>query len=330
MATTLQLNSGHKMPLLGLGCWRAVGDEISTAVETALLAGYRHIDTAELYHNEADVGRGIRAAIATGKVKRSDVFVVTKLPSSAMRPERVEPCLRRSLAALGLDSVDLYLVHSPVGALERSELTSPPPEDGRMPLHHGTDLIAVWKEMERMVSLGLAKSIGVSNYNERQMRKTLAIATIPPAVLQVECHVYFQQLKMREFCKKHNIAITAYAPLASPGRKVLYEKRGVKIELPDLLNNPVVRLVAEKHKRTAAQVLLRFLVQQDIIVIPKSTNAGRIKENSDIFSFKLDELDMKALSLLDQGEAGRSFKFYDSFPGVDEHPEFPFPVKSTA
>ena len=147
-------------------------------------------------------------------------------------------------------------------------------------------------------------------------------AKIPPAVLQVECHVYFQQLEMREACKKHNIAVTAYAPLASPGRKMLYEKRGVKIELPDLLNNPVVRLVAEKHRRTSAQVLLRFLVQQNIIVIPKSTNPSRIKQNGDIFSFKLDELDMEALRSLDQGEAGRSFAM--TFPGIDLHPEYPF------
>ena len=190
------------------------------------------------------------------------MFVVTKLPTFGMRPERVERWLKKSLAALGLEYVDLYLVHSPVGKLERSEVNPPPQDDGRMPLHYGTDLIAVWKEMERMVSLGLAKSIGVSNYNAKQLLKTVSNAKIPPAVLQVECHVYFQQLKMREVCKKHDIAITAYAPLASPGRKVLYEKRGVKVELPDLLNNPVVRLVAEKHKRTAAQVLLRFLVQQ--------------------------------------------------------------------
>ena len=322
MAVSVQLSSGHRMPLLGLGCWRAVGDEIASAVETALLAGYRHIDTAELYHNEADVGRGIRAAIATGKVSRSDIFVVTKLPSACMRPELVEGRLRDSLEALGLQYVDLYLVHSPVGALERSELSAPP-EDGRMPLHLGTDLIAVWRAMERVASAGLAKSIGVSNYNARQLLKTVSNANIIPAVLQVECHVYFQQQKMRELCKKYNIAITAYAPLASPGRKVLYEKRGVKAELPDLLNNPVVRLIAEKQKRTAAQVLLRFLAQQDIIVIPKSTNAGRIKQNGDIFDFKLDALDMEALRSLDQGEGGRTFTMR-AFPGVEGHPECPF------
>ncbi|KAF0292688.1 9,11-endoperoxide prostaglandin H2 reductase [Amphibalanus amphitrite] len=226
MGSSVKLNNGQKMPLLGLGCWQAPGDEVAAAVEAALLAGYRHIDTAYNYLNEDGVGRGIKAALASGKVKRSDIFVVTKLPMIGMQAGKVEKYLKKSIKALGLDYIDLYLVHAPLGFAERSE-------------------------------------------------------TDPSSVT-----VYFQQLKMREVCKKHNIAITAYAPLASPGRKVLYEKRGVKIELPDLLNNPVVRLVAEKHNRTAAQVLLRFLVQQDIIVIPKSTNAGRIKQNGDIFNLQ--------------------------------------------
>ena len=196
-------------------------------------------------------------------------------------------------------------------------------ENGKTLIDCSTDLIAVWKDMEKVASLGLTKSIGISNFSEKQIVKIVSNAKIPPAVLQVECHVYFQQLKMREACKKHNIAITAYAPLASPGRKMLYEKRGVKIELPDLLNNPVVRLVAEKHRQTSAQVLLRFLAQQNIIVIPKSTNPSRIKQNGDIFSFKLDELDMEALRSLDQGEAGRSFTML-SFPGAELHPECPY------
>ncbi|XP_043219301.1 1,5-anhydro-D-fructose reductase-like [Amphibalanus amphitrite] len=323
MGSSVKLNNGQKMPLLGLGCWQAPGDEVAAAVEAALLAGYRHIDTAYNYLNEDGVGRGIKAAIASGKVKRSDIFVVTKLPMIGMQAGKVEKYLRKSIKALGLDYVDLYLVHAPLGFAERSESDPFPMDNGKVVLDCSTDLISVWKDMEKMVSLGLAKSIGVSNFTDKQVLKIVSNAKIPPAVHQVECHVYFQQLKMREVCKKYNIAITAYAPLASPGRKVLYEKRGVKIELPDLLNNPVVRLVAEKHKRTAAQVLLRFLVQQDIIVIPKSTNAGRIKQNGDIFSFKLDELDMEALRFLNQGEAGRSFTML-SFPGVERHPECPF------
>ena len=322
MAQCVQLNNGQKMPLLGLGCWQAPADEVAAAVEAALLAGYRHIDTAYSYLNEDGVGRGIKAALASGKVKRSDIFVVTKLPMTAMQAGKVEKYLRKSLKALDLDYVDLFLVHAPLGMVERSDTDVIPIENGKALIDPSTDLIAVWKDMEKTVSLGLAKSIGVSNFNEKQILKIVSNAKIPPAVQQVECHVYFQQLKLREACKKHNIAITAYAPLASPGRKVMYEKRGLKVELPDLLNNSVVTLVAQKHKRTSAQVLLRFLAQQDIIVIPKSTNAGRIKQNGDIFSFQLDELDMEALRFLDQGEAGRSFTM-KSFPGAEEHPECP-------
>ena len=327
MAPTVTLSNGMKMPLLGLGCWQADdGRDVSVAVEAALLAGYRHIDTAYFYGNEADVGRGIKAAIATGKVKRSDIFVVTKLPLIGMQPERVEKYLRKSLKLLALDYIDLYLVHHPVGFVEVSEndnipLENPGTKDERVKIDFSTDLIAIWKKMEKMVELGLTKTIGISNFNPRQMRKMMAIAKIPPTVNQVECHVYFQQKELREACKTHNIAVTAYGPLGSPGLKLFYEKQGKTIELPDLLSNPVVRLVAEKHRRSAAQVLLRFLTQEGIIVIPKSTNAKRIKENGDIFSFQLDEVDVAALRSLDQGVAGTIFKFDEIYPGYEEHPE---------
>jgi len=241
----------------------------------------------------------------------------------AMQPGKVEKYLKKSLNKLGLDYLDLYLIHSPCGMVERSDTDVFPFENGKMLMDFSTDLIALWKDMENMVKLGLTKSIGVSNFSAKQVLKMVSCSQIPPAVNQVECHVYFQQRSLREACKKHNVAITAYAPLGSPGRKLLYESRGLKVEFPDLLNNPVVRLVAEKHKRTPAQVLLRFLAQQDIIVIPKSTKASRISENGDIFSFQLDELDMAAVSSLDQGDAGRSLKM-DMFPGANQHPEFPF------
>ena len=327
MAPFVQLSNGMKMPLLGLGCWQADdGKDVAVAVEAALLAGYRHIDTAYFYANEADVGRGIKAAIATGKVKRSDIFVTTKLPLIGMQPDKVKKYLKKSLKLLDLDYVDLYLVHHPVGFVEVDEndnmpLENPGTKDERVKIDFSTDLIAIWKKMEEMAMLGWAKTIGVSNFNPRQMRKIMAIAKTPPTVNQVECHVYFQQKELREACKEHNIAVTAYGPLGSPGRKLFYEKQGKTIELPDLLRNPVVRLVAEKHKRSAAQVLLRFMTQEGIIVIPKSTNANRIKENGDIFSFKLDDVDIKALRSLDQGVAGTIFKFDEIFPGYDEHPE---------
>ena len=322
MVPCVQLNNGQKMPLLGLGCWQSPTEEVAAAVETALLAGYRHIDTAYNYLNEDGVGRGIKAALVTGKVKRSDIFVVTKLPNIAMQAGKVEKYLRKSLKNLGLDYVDLYLVHGPFGLVEKTDTDVFPMQDGKMVMDFSTDLIAIWKAMEKMVSLGLAKSVGISNFTEKQIRKIVSNAKIPPAVHQVECHVYFQQNDLREACKKHNIALTSYSSLGSPGSKAVREALGVKKELPDLLNNPVVRLVAEKHKRTSAQVLLRFLVQQDIMVIPKSVKAERIKQNGDIFSFKLDELDMGALRSLDQGEAGRNVSM-NMFPGLEEHPEVP-------
>ena len=191
-------------------------------------------------------------------------------------------------------------------------------------LDPATDLLAVWRDMERLVRLGLANSIGVCNFNAKQLTKIVAAAEIPPAVLQIECHVYFQQREMRELCEKHNIAVTAFGSLGSSGRKLFYKRRGITVELPDLLNNPVVRLVALRYKRTPAQVLLRFMVQQNVTVIPKSTSADRIQENGGIFDFQLDELDMAALQSLDRGEDGRYFHFRDVFPDYDKHPEYPF------
>ena len=322
MAPCVQLNNGQKMPLLGLGCWQAPADEVAAAVEAALLAGYRHVDTAYNYLNEDGVGRGIKRAIATGKVKRSDIFVVTKLPSIAMQAGKVEKYLRKSLKALDLDYVDLYLVHGPVGVVERSDTDVFPTENGKILADCSTDLISVWKDMEKMVSLGLTKSIGISNFTVKQTLKIVSNAKIPPAVQQVECHVYFQQKEMRAMCKKHNIAFTSFSSLGSPGSRAFLSSLSSKAELPALLSNPVVQLVAEKHKRTSAQVLLRFLVQQDIIVIPKSVKAERIKQNGDIFSFQLDELDMEALRSLDQGEAGRALSMA-KFPGLEIHPEVP-------
>ena len=324
MVPSVRLNNGMEMPLLGLGCWQAEdGKDMAVAVEVALLAGYRHIDTAYFYTNEADVGRGIKAAIASGKVKRSEIFVTTKLPPIGMRPECVEKYLRKSLKALDLDYIDLYLVHHPVGFKDEDDnmpLENPGTDKKGIRWDFSTDHIAIWRKMENMVELGLTKAIGISNFNVRQMRKIIAIAKIPPAVNQLQCHVYFQQKELREACKENRIAITAYASLGSSGRKVYHQKRGRTVEQPDLLSDPVVRLVAEKHRRSAAQVLLRFLVQQDVIVIPKSTNAQRIQQNGDIFSFKLDELDMEALRSLDRGSAGKIYRC-EFLPGYELHPE---------
>ncbi|KAB7504753.1 hypothetical protein Anas_13101 [Armadillidium nasatum] len=288
------LNDGHRMPLLGLGCSRSVADEVQKAIEFAFDCGYRHIDTAYNYKNEEEVGRGIKNWLKKTGSKREDLFIVTKLPMIGMYQGGVEKFLRMSLKKLGLGYVDLYLVHTPIGLKGKNDDdTFPVDENGK------------FVEMEKMVDLGLTKSIGVSNFSIKQMRKIKAIAQIPPAVNQVEMNATFQQKELLEFCRENDIVVTAYAPLGSPGKTTVLSKptQGNPAAW-QLLQNPVVKLISDKHNVSPAQVLLRYLIEKEVVVIPKSVNPERIKTNGDVFSFSLDETDKAALLLLDLGEEG--------------------------
>jgi len=317
------------MPLLGLGCFQSPPAEVTAAVEAALDAGYRHIDTAYNYLNEDAVGKGIHAWINKSKgaskkeaALRKEVFIVTKLPMIGMYAGGVEEYLKKSLKNLQQNYVDLFLIHYPIGfkgAAHDKDLF-PKNKDG-MPnnLDYGVDHIALWKEMEKMVDLGLTKSIGVSNFNPQQLRRLLAIARIPPAVQQVEMHLEFQQLELQKFCQENNIIMTAYAPLGSPGRQLPGEAYK-----PQLLNNALVKMVADHHKVTTAQVLIRYWIQRNVVVIPKSTNKGRIQVNGDVWGFKLTDQEMEALLGMNKGPSCRSFRQMSLMPGVKEHPENPF------
>ncbi|KAJ8874277.1 hypothetical protein PR048_025121 [Dryococelus australis] len=238
--------------------------------------------------------------------------VVLQLPPTGNHADRVEKYLRRSLANLGVEYVDLYLVHVPFGFEERGDEVHPAAEDGSILMDSTTDHVALWKSkycaelqaMEDQVSAGRAKAIGLSNFNRLQIERVLAAAKVPPANLQVELHLYLQQAELLEFCRSKDIAVCAYSPLGSRGAAKLLSK-----ELPDLMSNPVVLEVAAAHGKTPAQVLLRFAVQKDIAVIPKSTNPARIKENFQIFDFELTDEEVSKLNKLDQGPSGRIVDF---------------------
>lgn len=320
---SVKLSSGHMMHLLGLGCWQSPPEELSAAVEAALDAGYRHIDTAYNYLNEEAVGKGIHDWMnkATAAQPRKDIFVVTKLPMIGMYAGGVEEYLRKSLKKLNLDYVDLFLIHHPVGfkgAAHDKDLM-PKDKNGMVNLDYGTNHIELWKEMEKMVDLGLTKSIGVSNFNANQIRRLLAIARIPPAVQQVEMHLEFQQLELQKFCQENNIFMTAYGPLGSPGRQLPGEAYK-----PQLLNNALVKMIADHHKVTTAQVLIRYWIQRNVVVIPKSTNKGRIQVNGNVWGFHLSEQEMEALLGMNKGPACRSFRQMSRIPGITDHVECPF------
>ncbi|XP_019881538.2 1,5-anhydro-D-fructose reductase isoform X2 [Aethina tumida] len=315
------LNGDIKIPSLGYGTWQANDDELEKAVELALEAGYRHIDTAAAYENEKVIGRVLNRWISSGKVNRSDLFIVTKLPPPGMRPEHVELFLNKSLSDLQLDYVDLYLVHTPFAFKYVEGNLHPHTADGSIDLDLNTDHVAIWKKMEEQQDKGRTRSIGISNFNKTQIQRILNNSRIKPSNLQIECHAYNQQNELVDFCKKNNIVVTAYSPLGSPGLGKFLSQFGHEANVPDVLGNPVVSKIAKKHNRSEAQVLLRHLHQRGIVAIPKSTNPKRLKQNIDIFDFTLDDQDMSELNALDKKARILDFT---AFKGIKNHPEYPF------
>lgn len=316
MAKSVKLSTGADMPIIGLGTWQSSPEQVVAAVEAAIDAGYRHIDTAFAYQNEKSIGQAIKNKISQGKVKREDLFIVTKLHMQYNSKELVKKCLLQSLEALGLDYVDLYLIHGPM-KIKLVENSMFPVENGKFPMEPVNHL-EVWQAMEEMQKMGLTKSIGLSNFNSKQIERIMKNCTVKPSNLQVECHAYFPQHELHEFCKKNNITFTAYAPLGSPDRSG--SKFGSTAENITPMSDEKVNAIAKKYNKTAAQVLLRWLVQRDIIVIPKSVTPERIRQNFQIFDFNLTEDDMKTLNNL-----GVNKRTFGNSPMVDANsPEYPY------
>ncbi|KAK1129510.1 hypothetical protein K0M31_019232 [Melipona bicolor] len=318
---SILLPNGQLMPIIGFGTWQAKEGELQKALDIALEAGYRHIDTAPVYENEKIIGQVLKKWFDSEKIKRSDIFIVTKLPPSGNRPEDVETWITKSLKDLQLEYVDLYLIHTPFTFEKVSDGNlHPVDENGEIKLDLSTDHVKIWAEMEKQVNCGRAKAIGLSNFNICQIMRILNNSKIKVSMLQVELHVYLQQKHLVEFCRKQNIPVTAYSPLGTRGLVKLLNKLE---EISDMLQNDVVLEIAKTHKKSPAQILLRFIVQNGIAVIPKSTNSQRIKENIQLFSWELESEDMEKLSNLDLQEAGRICDF-TMFKGIKRHPEYPF------
>uniref|UniRef100_A0A146LBM5 Alcohol dehydrogenase [NADP(+)] n=1 Tax=Lygus hesperus TaxID=30085 RepID=A0A146LBM5_LYGHE len=325
--TSVLCSGSMKMPIIGIGTWQGSNDEVLVAVDAALEAGYRHIDTAHVYFNETGIGSVLKKWFDSGKLKREEVFIVTKVNPSHLRPEHIEKSLDESLERLGLEYVDLFIFHNPVGWKYT--------EDGKMPLEDGvlavdmkTDHVACWKVMETMVDKGKTKSIGVSNFTLNQVKRLLEVGRIKPVYNQVELHVYFQQKELVEFSKKNGVVTCAYGPIGSPGLEKFNERVGGQLPGHEYLHpmeDPVVLEIAKKYGKTPAQVLLRHLVQYGIGVIPKSSNPKRVKENIDIFDFELTPEEYEKMKALDKGEAGRQFKRGGMFSSMSKHPEFHIP-----
>lgn len=265
---------------------------MTRGIQEAIDLGYRHIDCAHVYGNEDEVGAGLKVKLDDGTVKREDVFITSKLWNTFHRPDLVRGALETTLKNLKLDYIDLYLIHWPMGYKEDGELF--PKDANDQTLYSDVDYVDTWKEMEKLVQAGLTKSIGLSNFNSKQVERVLAIATVKPVVNQVECHPYLPQRKLSAFCRDRGIAITAYSPLGSPARPWATNSD------PVLLDEPTVSALATKYGKSKAQILLRWQIQRGHIAIPKSTNPKRIAENFDVFNFVLTDEDMDVLAKLDR------------------------------
>ena len=275
---TIQLNDGHSIPQLGFGVFQIDPAETAEAVAEALRVGYHHIDTAEMYGNEEGVGEAIRAS----GLDRGDLYVTSKLNNSFHRPDDAHRAFDRTLAELGFDYVDLFLIHWP------------------LPTLYDGDYVSTWKTLEEFRQDGRARSIGLSNFQVEHMERLAAESDTVPAVNQIELHPYLLNDEVRAYDEAHGIATEAWSPIAQG----------------EVLDDPVITEIAERVRRTPAQVVLRWHIQRGNIVFPKSVTPERIRENFEIFDFELEPGDIEQIAGLDRGEAGRTGPNPDEFAYV--------------
>ncbi|HEY8044540.1 MAG TPA: aldo/keto reductase [Streptosporangiaceae bacterium] len=271
----VMLNNGRTIPQFGFGVFQVKPADTVEAVSTALQTGYRHIDTAEMYGNEKEVGE----AVAQSGLARADLFVTTKLDNDAHLPDDARKAFDASLEALGFDYVDLFLIHWP------------------LPTRYEGDFVSTWRTLEEFYRDGRARSIGVSNFQPQHIRRLHAEAEIPPAVNQIEVHPYLTQDAVRGFCAEHQIAVEGWSPIAQG----------------EVLEDPTIRDIAGRAGRTPAQVVLRWHIERGDIIFPKSVTAARIRENFAIFDFELSGADVEAISALNKDQ--RTGPDPDTFAG---------------
>ena len=263
LAPLIKLNDGYSIPQLGLGTWPLDDDQAATAVVQAVEAGYRHIDTAVKYGNERGVGNGVRAS----GVDRAELFITTKLDGQFQGNDRAIEGLDGALERLGLDYVDLLLIH--------------------WPLPQRDEYVSTWKTFERLQAEGKARSIGVSNFKQAHLERLMAETGVVPAVNQIQLSPAITRTAEREFHEKHGIVTESYSPLGGSGAS--------------LLDAPILSQLAEKHGKTPGQLVLRWHIQHGLVTIPKTANPERLRENLDVFDFALDPQDLAELAILDEG-----------------------------
>ena len=290
----LPVAEGHKIPALGLGTWKSNKGEVAAAVSEAIKIGYRHIDCAPIYMNEQEVGSALGAALTSGQVKREELWITSKLWNNAHAKKHVRPALEKTLRDLQLDYLDLFLIHWPVH-FQPNVLFPKCPEE--FLASDAIPLGETWQAMESLVEKGLCRSIGVCNFHLGRLRELKKEASIQPLLNQIESHPYLQQVEMLEYCKANGTLFTAYSPLGSGDRPAGMKKS----DEPSLLQHPTVVAVAQKNSLTPGQVLLAWALARGTIVIPKSINPGRLRENFEAADTLLDPADLAAINGLEAG-----------------------------
>ena len=309
---TLSLNTGVKLPTTDLGLWKIPGADTSRVVKEAITMGYRHFDSACDYGNEAEAGEGIADAISDKLCQREDLWITSKLWNTYHRRDHVRPALERTLKDLRLDYLDLYLIHFPIAQkfvpfekryppewLFDPDAEHPEIQLDKVPIHE------TWSAMEELVKAGLVRNLGICNFGTALLQDLINCSQIQPSVLQIERHPYLVQEKLVRFCKQVNVAVTGFSPLGAGS----YLELGMAEPADSVLKEPIVKTIAENHGKTAAQVALRWGIQQGTSVIPKSVNPDRLRENLDVYDFELTLGEIHSISALD-----RNHRFND--PGV--------------
>jgi len=277
---TIDLNDGHTIPQLGFGVFQIDPEDTVGAVGRALEVGYRHVDTAQMYGNEKEVGEAVRAS----GLDRADVFVTSKLNNGVHRPDEARRAFDGTLSDLGFDYVDLFLIHWP------------------LPTLYDGDFVSTWETLAELHRDGRARSIGVSNFQVDHLRRLTDATGVVPAVNQIERHPYLLNDAVHDYGRAHGIATEAWSPIAQG----------------DVLEDPVITGIAQKLGKSAAQVVLRWHIQHGAIVFPKSTTPERIEENFALFDFELEGDDVEEIDGLDRGEAGRTGPNPDTFDHIPD------------
>ncbi|KAL3423458.1 xylose reductase (aldo/keto reductase) [Phlyctema vagabunda] len=299
---TIKLSSGFDMPLVGFGLWKVDNATCADTVYNAIKTGYRLFDGACDYGNEKEAGQGVARAIKDGLVKREELFLVSKLWNSFHDKEQVLPIAKRQLADWGIDYFDLYIVHFPVALKYVDPSVRYPPGwafDGKNDVQLSNATIQeTWTAMEDLVEKGLAKSIGISNFQGALILDLLRYAKIRPATLQIEHHPYLVQPTLLQLAEAEKIAVTAYS---SFGPQSFIELGWDKAkDTPVLFEHDVVTKISKKHNKTPAQVLLRWATQRGLAVIPKSNNQTRLEQNLHVTDFDLEKSELESISALDR------------------------------